>query len=206
MAELTWRSERNHSVELIPAVEYLLRRQGIGMRDVKGIILARGPGSFSALRVGVATAKALAWAQKAPIVGIGTLELEAFPYIGTGIPVCALIGAGRGQVAAAIYKGNEATSPLKEESPAGICTPEELCLPIKERTIFVGEGLPEVASKIRELLGGRALVVDARPPTRRPGVLARIGFQRLQGEETDNVNTLEPLYLRGPSISAPKAS
>ena len=205
LVELTWRSERNHSVELLPAVEYLMRRQDVAMADISGIFLVKGPGGFSVLRVGMATAKGLAWTQNVPIVGVGTLEVEALPYMGMGLPVCALIGAGRGHIAAAVYTGSKADAELYEEVSPRICTLEELCSTIKEATIFCGEGLPEVASQVRELLGGRSLIMDANPPTRRPGLLAHIGSRRLQRGEVDNINTLEPLYLRQPSISVPKA-
>ena len=103
LIELSWRSEQNHSVELLPAIQRLMDQAGIDSSDLGCVIAAKGPGSFSALRIGMATARGLAMANDIPLVGVGTLEVEAFPYLGLGLPVCALIEAGREQVAAAIY-------------------------------------------------------------------------------------------------------
>ena len=58
--ELTWRSDRNHSVELVPNVRRLLKRAAIGVGDLEAIFIASGPGGFSALRVGMSVAKAMA--------------------------------------------------------------------------------------------------------------------------------------------------
>ena len=93
--ELTWRSERNHSVELIPSIRELLKRASIGVEDLNAIYIASGPGGFSALRVGMSAAKAMAVSLDIPLIAVGTLDIEAQPYLGLGSPVCALVGAGR---------------------------------------------------------------------------------------------------------------
>ncbi len=79
-----WYSSVNHTTELMPAVSDTLKSQGLAPRDLEGIAIALGPGGFSALRVGLSAAKGLALAAKKPLVGLSTLELEAFPYIGSG--------------------------------------------------------------------------------------------------------------------------
>jgi len=84
LTELTWRCEQNHSVELLPHLVDLLRQAGTSLQSLTGIIVARGPGSFNALRVGVSTAKGLAFSLGIPIVGISTLEAEAYQHNETG--------------------------------------------------------------------------------------------------------------------------
>jgi len=82
IAELTWRSERNHSVELVPAIREVIARVGIETRDLNAIFIAKGPGGFSALRVGMSTAKAMAVSLEIPLVAVGTLDVEVAPYLG----------------------------------------------------------------------------------------------------------------------------
>ena len=82
-----WYSQTNHSADLVPAISGTLDQHGLSPKDLDGIACALGPGSFSALRVGLSTAKGLAMASEIPLVGIKTLELEAYPFLFNGIPV-----------------------------------------------------------------------------------------------------------------------
>ena len=95
-AELTWHCEQSHSVQLLPNLTHLLSQIGASLQSIDGIIVARGPGSFNGLRVGVSTAKGLAFSLGVPIVGIGSLEVAAYPHAATGLPVCPIFNAGRG--------------------------------------------------------------------------------------------------------------
>ena len=95
LVEITWRSERNHSVELVPAIREVLRRGGTSTSELDSIFVARGPGGFSALRVGISTAKTMAVSLGIPLVSVGTLDAEARPYLHVGRRVCAIISAGR---------------------------------------------------------------------------------------------------------------
>src|SRR4030042_2821251 len=79
-AELTWHSQMNQTAELLPNVVYLLKQAKIELKDIDGIIVAKGPGSFNGLRVGMGTAKGLATALGIPLVSISTLEAEAFQH------------------------------------------------------------------------------------------------------------------------------
>ncbi len=104
IAELTWRSGRNHTVELLPNLVHLLRQAEASPPSISGIIVAKGPGSFNGLRVGVSTAKGLVYTLGIPLVGISSLEVAAFPYAHSGFPICPIPNAGRGESAAATYQ------------------------------------------------------------------------------------------------------
>ena len=84
LAELAWRSERNHSVELVPAIKELMGQVRAEMGELKAVFVARGPGAFSALRVGMSTAKGMAVGLQVPLSSIPTLDIEAQPYMGAG--------------------------------------------------------------------------------------------------------------------------
>ena len=76
---LTWRSAYNHTSLLMPAVRQSLQQLGISARELEAVAVALGPGGFSALRVGISAAKGLALPWDTPLVGVGTLETEAYP-------------------------------------------------------------------------------------------------------------------------------
>ena len=96
-----WRSRQNHSVEMLPTIQSILQSEQVSMNSLAGIAVALGPGSFSALRVGLSVAKGLAWASNLPLVSATTLETEAFLYRHARKTICAVLDAGRDQVASA---------------------------------------------------------------------------------------------------------
>ena len=139
LAESSWYTRQNHTVELIPNLTRLLGQHGASVHDVKAIAVAKGPGSFNGLRVGLATAKGLAFSLGIPIVGVSTLEAIAFGHAESGLPVCPIVNAGRSEVAAALFETrNGHWHQIAEEH---ITTLDELCSQIAERTVFCGEML-----------------------------------------------------------------
>ena len=202
LAELTWRSERNHTMELMPSVQRLLAGAGVQVRDLGAVFTAIGPGGFSALRVGMSTAKGMAEALDIPLVGVGTLEVEAFPYADTGRPVCPILEAGRSEVAWGLFQQEEDC--WRRLRPGQITSVEELCAELPAGAILCGEGLWTARPRLLPDALERAVVIALPPPTRRASVLARLGAQRLAEGRVDDRASLQPLYLRSPSITPPK--
>ncbi len=194
----SWFSQANHTAELMPAVADILNGQGLAARDLTGIAVALGPGGFSALRVGISAAKGLALASGKPLVGVKTLDLEAHPYLASGVPVCALLDVGRQEVAAARF-GKDGQR-LAEDI---IGPPLELFSGIAEPTIFCGEAVANWIGLLREHLGILALPVTS-PPAARLWALAALGQQRIELDDADDLASLQPHYLRMPSIGGPK--
>lgn len=200
-----WHASMNHTAELMPAVAQILRSQHLTPRELEGIAVALGPGGFSALRVGISAAKGLALATKRQIVGIGTLDLEAFPYLESGHPVCAVLDAGRGEVASALFspEGRRTRDDLISTPDALLdaISGSELPLPL---VLFCGEGVTTWSHLIRNRLGTKGLVVAHHTPANRLWSLAKLAGQRLAAGESSHLSTITPYYLRMPSIGAPK--
>jgi tRNA threonylcarbamoyl adenosine modification protein YeaZ len=202
IAELTWRCGQSHSTQLLPSLEYLLHQTKLSLDTATGIIVARGPGSYNGLRVGISTAKGLAFSRGIPLVGISTLAAAAYQQAERGLPVCPVFNAGRGELAAAIYqkKGENWTQLVAEH----ITTLDALCARITARTIFCGDYIPAVAGEIKKRLKREAVIVPPAARLRRAGFLAELGLKRLTAGDYDDPVTLQPLYLRGPAITQPK--
>ncbi|MBN2240984.1 MAG: tRNA (adenosine(37)-N6)-threonylcarbamoyltransferase complex dimerization subunit type 1 TsaB [Dehalococcoidales bacterium] len=201
IAELTWRCGRYHTVQLLPNLEHLLEQNSLSLDDADCIIVARGPGSYNGLRVGLSTARGLAFSLGIPIVGISTLEAEAWQHANTGLPVCPVLNAGREEVATALYRlQNGKWRQLEEEH---LATVEELCSGIETETVFCGEYLYSVESEIRETLQSKAITVSPVSGLRRAGFLAELGLKRIEAGDYDDAATLQPHYFRGPSITRP---
>lgn len=199
LVELTWRCEENHSVELLPRLTDLLNQTKSSLQSISGIVVARGPGGFNGLRVGVSTAKGLAFTLGVPIVGISTLEVEAYQHAETYLPICPIFNAGRGEIATAIYqmKNDE----WRQIAGEHITTVETLCSQITTKTIFCGEFVASIAGELKKQLKQRAIISSSPARLRRAGFLAELGQKRLAAGDFDNPATLHPLYLRRPPIT-----
>ena len=202
LTELTWQSAQNHTVELMPNLLRLLEQAKVEPNSLQAIIVAKGPGSFNGLRVGISTAKGLAFSLNIPLLGISTLEAEAYPFAYTGLPLCPIHKAGREEIATALYQQKDNKWHWLEKEH--LTTIEMLCQQIRQETIFCGEIPAEIANEIKQNLGKRAIIPQPTVRLRRAGFLAMLGWQKLSTGEHDDLATLQPLYLRPPHITKPK--
>jgi tRNA threonylcarbamoyl adenosine modification protein YeaZ len=202
IAEIAWRCGQNHTIQLLPQLNNLLKSTGFGLSDITCVVVAKGPGSFNGLRVGISTAKGLSFSLGIPIIGVSTLEAAAYQHIAVGLPVCAVAGAGRSEIAAAIYQ--EKRGKWQQIVAEHITTVDVLNNEIQTKTVFCGEYLPQVAGVLAEKLGAKAIIPLNITVTRRAAFLAELGAQRLKAGELDNPATLQPLYLRKPPITERK--
>jgi tRNA threonylcarbamoyl adenosine modification protein YeaZ len=203
IVELTWHSGRQHTVELIPNIERLLNQMNIDQKSLSAIFIAKGPGSFNGLRVGMSAAKGLAFALNIPLVGVGTLEIEAHPFAFTGLLLCPIHNAGRGEIATAFYR--QVGCHWRCLEVEHITTVDSLCQSIEEETIFCGEIPDSVAEELSQKLGEKAVIPETVTRLRHASQLAILGWRQLAKGEQDSPASLQPLYLRQPPITQRKA-
>jgi tRNA threonylcarbamoyl adenosine modification protein YeaZ len=201
VVEMAWHSMQNHTVELVPNIMGLLSQAKGSPQSLTAIFVAKGPGSFNGLRVGISTAKGLAFALDIPLIGISTMEVEAYPFASTGLPICPIHNAGRGEIAAALYQQKDGWRRLVPEQ---ITTVNVLCRQNSRKTIFCGEIPPLVIEEIKKKLEGYAIIPEAAVRSRHASYLAALGWQRLQRGQIDDATSLQPLYLRQPPITLRK--
>ena len=203
VASMCWHSARNHTAELMPAIAHVLDMVRGGPADLVAVAVALGPGGFSALRVGISAAKGLAQPMAVPLLGVGTLEMEAYPYAGMGLPVRPLLNVGRDEVGTALFRMREGGWEKLEGER--VCAPGELMESISVPTILCGEGVAQRREYLRESLGENGIIVDFHTPASRLAALGELARDRLKRGDVDSLASLQPLYLRKPSIGAPKA-
>ncbi|MFH0847348.1 MAG: tRNA (adenosine(37)-N6)-threonylcarbamoyltransferase complex dimerization subunit type 1 TsaB [Chloroflexota bacterium] len=200
--ELTWLARQNHTVELLPYLNYLLTQHHLSLKEVGTIIVAKGPGSFNGTRVGVSVAKGLAMSLGIPLVGVNSLAVTAYPHGITGLPVSPVFNAGRGEIATALYQmKNDAWLELKEPY---ITTLGNLVKSVTRKTVFCGEFIPQIEKELKDRLGAKAVIPPPAANLRRASCLAELGRRLLQSGLGDDPATLEPVYLRRPAITQPK--
>jgi tRNA threonylcarbamoyl adenosine modification protein YeaZ len=200
LASLTWQTTQNHTIELLPNLVCLLEQVKVELDSVGAIIVAKGPGSFNGLRVGISTAKGLASALNIPLLGVSTLEADAYSFAFTGFPLRPVQKAGREEIATALYRQRDNEWQCLEAE--NLTTVKALCRRIKQKTLLCGEIPHNVISEIQRKLGKQAIISQSNNPSRASS-LAILGWRKLSGGEQDNSVTLQPLYLRPPHITKP---
>jgi tRNA threonylcarbamoyladenosine biosynthesis protein TsaB len=176
-----------HSERLMAAVDRLLADARWAPRDLEGIAVSIGPGSFTGLRIGVSTAKGLAWALGVPIAAVPTLDAMAATLPWAALPVCPVLEARRAEVYASLYRHDG--DGLRREWEYLALAPAELAARLTEPTLLIGDGAAGITSP------------HARrpPPPRRvpsPACVAVLGRERLRLGDSVGAAELTPLYLR----------
>ena len=198
LAEFSWRTSMNHTVELMPTVVRLLASQAMLPQQLDAVAVALGPGSFTGLRIGLSVGKGLCLTLGIPIVGIPTLDISAYAHRGQNLPICAILQAGRGRICAALYQRD--MEDLQRTSDYDLVTVEDLSHRLTGRTLVCGEIDVQLRTSLISQLGERAAIASPASSLRRAGYLAELGWQRIGSFGGNNVASLEPLYLHYPKV------
>ena len=149
LAEYTVLNGNTHSETLLPMIKSALETFGTQPRDIGLFAVSEGPGSFTGVRIGVATVKGLAFDSKTPCVGISTLEALAYNLVGFAGLICPVMNARRSQVYTALFRSDgESITRLTEDCAISIAELDELLSEYTEPVRFCGDGyditLPEL--------------------------------------------------------------
>jgi tRNA threonylcarbamoyladenosine biosynthesis protein TsaB len=194
LAEYLLNVRATHTERLLPSIDRVLRDAGVTLEQMTGLAVAVGPGSFTGLRIGLATAKGLAAASGRPLVGVSTLEAIAWGLPFCAHPVCPVLDARKGQVYCAVYRHDgERLIPVMDEAAL---SPDELISKIDEPTVFIGEGLSAYGDVLTGRLGRKALFPPVSQRGGRASAVGDLGRRRLLRGERDDVARLAPRYLR----------
>lgn len=199
IGEYTINQDKTHSQKLMPLIDALLQACERQLEDVDIIAVAEGPGSFTGLRIGVATAKGLAHGANIPVIGVSTLDGLAFnlPYC-EGL-ICPMLDARRNQVYAGVYKW-EAGALHRILGPMAVSI-EELIEGLSarpERVVFLGDGVGRHKELLEEKLKDRMLLAPNRANMQSAASVAELALQQAREGNMDNFYSLTPEYLRKP--------
>jgi tRNA threonylcarbamoyladenosine biosynthesis protein TsaB len=200
LVEQTWLSGREQTTQLLPNTQRAMSLVGVTVRDLTGIAVATGPGSFSAVRIGLSVAKTMAYALQIPLWGVPALDALAYSQVAvTAAQVCAVLSMGRNRLAWALYRTKGTR--WQRLSPYSNSTPEEMAAAVKAQgsniaTLFCGEIKPETAAALQKEFGGEAAIAPAAAGVRRASYVAELALQRANRGEADDPATLQAIYLQ----------
>ena len=197
IAEYTTGNKLTHSQTLLPMLDEVIKRTSFEIEDIDAVAVAKGPGSFTGLRIGAATAKGLGLALDKPIIPVPTVDGLAYQLFGTSMIICPMMDARRKQVYTGIYRfENHQLVPLKEQWAAPI---EELLDELNQRgemVTFLGDGVPVFRELIAEKLHVPYSFAPAHVNKQRAAAVAALGSIYYKEGRTETAMEHVPEYLR----------
>lgn len=192
LAESTWLAGRDHGRLLMPAIQEAMRRLGRSPADLSAVAASRGPGSFTGLRVGLSVATGLSVALGIPAYGVGALDVLAAGLPAWDRPVRAVLAAGRGRYATALFAPSG--HGFVQVSEVMGATLDSLLRLVVERCAIVGDLDSEGRSRLAAL-GDHVWVAPPALSVRRPAVLAELAWEQARQGCPPGPDAGEPIYL-----------
>jgi tRNA threonylcarbamoyladenosine biosynthesis protein TsaB len=196
LAEYNLQVKKTHSERLLPLIDTMLRDAGLTVADLGAVAVTGGPGSFTGVRIGMVTAKALGQALEVPLAAVSTLEALAaqhphFPGI-----IAPILDARRDQVYNALFTSGQRPFRLTDDRAFSLGRLLGELDQRREPILFVGDGVSVHRQTIADALGERACFMHPEGGICRAATVARLGLMELLAGRGGSWRELEPVYVR----------
>ena len=195
-AEYTVNFKKTHSQTLLPMIDEMMKLLEIEPETVDAIAVSGGPGSFTGLRIGSATAKGLGLALGKPLIHVPTVDAMAYNLYGSAALICPIMDARRNQVYTGLYRYEEIFEIVKEQCPMDMGALAKELNSRGEKVIFLGDGVPVYKEQIIELLTVPFDFAPAHMNRQRAGAVAALGAVYYQEGKIETAAEHGPDYLR----------
>ena len=207
LGEAGFNTRQGHMERLLPVIDQILSGLGITLQDMDAFAVAVGPGSFTSLRVGLATAKAFAHANRKPLIGVPTLDALAQGLHGTPGLICPVLTARAHEVYASFYvsdgRGTKRVSGYLALDPQRLA--ERLHTELRAGITFTGEGALAWWDVLRDALGDRAVLAEPAQLWPRAALVASLGLRDLERRQGETGPfAVQALYVKPPAIRTSK--
>lgn len=196
LGEINLNNKKQHSVILMNLIDTLLKEYDIEINSLDGFVISRGPGSFTGLRIGMATLKGLAFGSNKPLTSVSTLDALAYNVVSFNGIICPIMDALRENVYTCFYKAeNNSLVPLIEENCLSI---NELVDILKEKNlpiIFVGDGVSKHKEYLKESLPNCFFAANHSNFPKASSV-GELGIKKIIDGVVEDLNSINPIYLR----------
>lgn len=198
IAETNWRCLGNHTVEVLPTIAQMMKRAQAQPADIKAIAVAKGPGSFTGLRIGMSIAKGLCLALNVPIIAIPTLDIIAYAIGDPGGLVYAVLELGRNRICVSGYQFADGL-PVQQGDALYVASSEWQVV-ATEPVLLIGEISTDLAERLLKQPDADNISISSLAASiRRAGYLAELAWQRLEKGQVDDLDTTSPTYLHLPT-------
>jgi len=195
VAESLLNVRSTHSEKLLKQVDLLLVEAGWQLEDLDLLAVVTGPGSFTGLRIGIATIKGLAQVLNKPVVPISSLQAVAMNLPLSPTPICAFLDARKKEVYSQLFEWHHTAGPVAIGEPS-VLPPEQLLKEITGKVALVGDGVVLYRDLIDEILADRALIPVATAHQLRAAHASWLSLQAWQGGLVQDTAEILPTYIR----------
>lgn len=197
LAEYTINYRKTHSQTLLPMLDEIVKITNINLKDIDAIAISKGPGSFTGLRIGSATAKGLAMVLDIPIIPVATVDGLAYNLYKSDNIICPLMDARRNQVYTGLYKWIDGEfKVLLEQKPLDIEEISEEINKIAEEVIFLGDGIKVFEEQLIETIKVNYSFAPAHLSRQRAGAIGALGIEYYKKGIMTDADEFVPTYLR----------
>lgn len=186
-----------HSETLLPMIDEVCKTSKIDLSEIDVLSCGIGPGSFTGLRIGIATIKGFALAQNKNVIGVPTLDALAYNIANFDGLICSVLDARNNNVYAGIYKYENDKVILQDDYiTEDLDTLIDILKSKNEKVMFVGDGAVSFKEKFREVLKEKALFAPLHLNNQLSSSVAKAALDRALVNDFDNADTLNPMYLK----------
>lgn len=197
IAEYTVNYKKTHSQTLLPMLDEIVRMTEFDLESIDAIAVAKGPGSFTGLRIGSATAKGLGLALNKPLVAVPTVDAMAYSLYGCEGLLCPIMDARRNQVYTGIYEFVDGKfSVVKEQTAIALAELLEELNRLGRKVLFLGDGVPVYGEKIEELLTVPYAFAPAHRNRQCAGAVGCLAMEYYREGKIEAAAAHRPDYLR----------
>jgi tRNA threonylcarbamoyladenosine biosynthesis protein TsaB len=196
LAEFSLQTHETHSRRLLAGIDWLLQETGMDWPLIDAVAVSLGPGSFTGLRIGLATAKGLAMAGGTELIGVGTLDGLAAQLYGAGeLLICPVLDARKKEVYCGFYRCDSLGIPRLLDTYMAIA-PEALCAMIDKPVVLLGDGAVLYGDLFREKLGDLLKIPAAAQFFPRAAIIGLLALDKWRKNEFLDPAGAEPIYIR----------
>jgi len=195
VAESLLNIRSTHSEKLLKQIDSMLEETGWQLADLDLLAVVTGPGSFTGLRIGIATIKGIAQVLNKPVIPVSTLQTIAMNLPLSSVPICAFLDARKSEVYTQLFEWHPAAGPMAIDDPV-VCPPEQLLSRLSGRVALVGDGVSLYRQMIEDILADRGLLPVATAHQLRAVNASWLALQAYRSEMISTAAEILPTYIR----------
>lgn len=196
LCEYTINYKKTHSQTLLPMLDEAVKMTELQLETIDAIAVAGGPGSFTGLRIGSATAKGLGLALSKPLIHVPTVDAMAYRLFGYKGLICPIMDARRNQVYTGIYRFEDKFEIVKEQMAEDIGKLAELLNTYGKKVVFLGDGVPVYKEKIQDMMKVPFVFAPAHMNRQSAAAVGALGLVYAKEGKLEHARDHQPDYLR----------
>lgn len=193
LASANYPLRREMSQQILPTIDGFLENQHLSLKDIQGLAVGLGPGSFTSLRIGISTAKGLAFAENLPVIGVCSLDAIAHSVSIHDHPICVLVDAKRSMVYCGMFQWTDRG--LQQIGEYRLTDIKKALESVNQFTVFIGDAVAMYETDIQETGCVQSVITETDKIFPQARSILELSLTRFEGDLADSAANLVPMYL-----------